>query len=648
MNRFLLAVTLVASTSAQAQILNMRSLLPKIDLVTEHSKTDKKPIFETPPFSSQEINSCITSLCGPADQNISAYDQPMERMFKPSLGSKNMWKERFQQPLRNLLNEQKQSRIRVATLTEEAIKTYVFIKPDNPALFFLGFSRAIDALQGHTDKIFKRTYTGYQLDEALFKEAMKNHSLRVQIAAKMLANDVFVPLFNDSVNRLPFTSKFAHRMKSKYPALSIIEAQKVDAESIANKAQKVVNKIGPIMSSAIVDVETQAMVARVIKGEEMSALEAERYVEYANSIDLFSDLLEDAKLKILLEAVGDYQSLLGKLRVGTVLSEITAKAKNIDVEKAALEIDSKCASRLSMSLDLNASDLRYKRAKRMLQDVKEASVKVARRFVEGSEAVIGQLVEEKIRKIEFSMPDSNAERVQRIQQSFQAEKKDIKNSEILNNKNAIAELQILAMMAVSKGDDPADLVKESKVLRACGELPVESISDAALSSHGKISVSWFSVAYPEVGVGIVAHEVGHVTSSFMANFERSGYIPKKGFSKVWSCVANRNPFAKGNVPDSNYTTMWAEEDFADLFSSRVMAELESQGYPVSKNMGCALVDDGGDFYSRTNQLQPSESDPHSSGALRVLMIAHDRKAMTPECRPLENWIQSKGRPMTCE
>jgi hypothetical protein len=185
-------------------------------------------------------------------------------------------------------------------------------------------------------------------------------------------------------------------------------------------------------------------------------------------------------------------------------------------------------------------------------------------------------------------------------------------------------------------------------------MPLASISDYSLTATGKISLSWFSAAYLDVGMGILAHEMGHVVSSHLRGLKDASK-QAAGFMKTLNCVANRNPFitsATSLQPHDN--TFWSEEDWADFFSSRVLNELEkkkSLWMKYSKNVGCALINDSGFSENANyggNSLRPDLYDFHSSGFLRLLMVATDRRRVTPQCQPLLRYASTHQRTLQCQ
>lgn len=135
----------------------------------------------------------------------------------------------------------------------------------------------------------------------------------------------------------------------------------------------------------------------------------------------------------------------------------------------------------------------------------------------------------------------------------------------------------------------------------CKRTTPGSIDDAAIPSNNIFKASWVTVKNLDYGIGIMAHEIGHI-----ASYKYPGL-----FAKQKDCLKN------------NYgKDLYLEEDFADLFSSQALLIMKNKGQISDiKNMSCGL--------SEMKELKPSELntenknqyDPHSSQLYRILSVA---------------------------
>lgn len=138
------------------------------------------------------------------------------------------------------------------------------------------------------------------------------------------------------------------------------------------------------------------------------------------------------------------------------------------------------------------------------------------------------------------------------------------------------------------------------------------IDDAAMPEQNIFKASWVTVKHIQYGIGIMAHEVGHIISHHYPDL----------FKTQKSCLQ-----------DKNKTDLYVEEDFADLFSAKILMKMKSKGVlSETKNMSCGL----GDFmrtkpenFSTTNIF---EFDNHSSQLYRILSVASSLGQSTPQCQ----------------
>jgi hypothetical protein len=206
---------------------------------------------------------------------------------------------------------------------------------------------------------------------------------------------------------------------------------------------------------------------------------------------------------------------------------------------------------------------------------------------------------------------------------------------------------LLVMASLLVADDkPDDL---DPITTLCRAIPVDGLSDHTLTAQGRISLSWFTVTYRDIGMGVAGHELGHWVS---ANMRMMGLALKgaPNYLASLNCVANRNPFVLApRVLDYYDNTIWSEEDWADHYSALVlneMAKSPTSWARFSKNTGCALVSDDGDIYSG-NHMESAVGDSHSSGFYRVLMIGLDRGQLTPSCQKFVTYAPANGRNLRC-
>ncbi len=151
------------------------------------------------------------------------------------------------------------------------------------------------------------------------------------------------------------------------------------------------------------------------------------------------------------------------------------------------------------------------------------------------------------------------------------------------------------------------------VTNFCQQAKPGFLNDAALIIDNSVHLSWTTVAHPEVGTAIVAHEIGHV------------------IHKKWSqAFVKENACLEAKQGNSQYVT----EDFADLFSAELLRRHKNKiGNLAIKNIGCGLVSAHG---NRSELLFVNENakDSHSSALYRLFATASVQNNTSPQCSKL--------------
>jgi hypothetical protein len=161
----------------------------------------------------------------------------------------------------------------------------------------------------------------------------------------------------------------------------------------------------------------------------------------------------------------------------------------------------------------------------------------------------------------------------------------------------------------------------SDVLEFCDQAKIPFLDDAAMANLNMINLSWPTIVHPEMGIGILAHELGHIVS---------GQWPKAVEGEK-DCLKQK----QGN-------DQHVEEDFADTFSSELMRRLNFKIEDVRiRNFGCALLPrakDGAGWADATLKNE-NKYDVHSSSFYRLMAVATDTGKMSNQC---VDYLKSTG------
>lgn len=265
------------------------------------------------------------------------------------------------------------------------------------------------------------------------------------------------------------------------------------------------------------------------------------------------------------------------------------------------------------------------------EDIKNKSVQVA------SEIINDDSVLNDLKNITFSFPLTwEQEKNLFFTKLDRLTSEDQSSVDKLKKLDEFSKLVVLkAVLNKSYGETPR--------FNLCGEINVAAhakVHDFSIIGQGLINVSAFTVSNPEVGVGILAHEIGHALTGSFLNY--SNKADGRLLKDERLCVRDRNPNFNGLNDKTNsafpffeFDSLWSEEDFADYFSSRVTKNLKV------KNFSCALLQmKDGVYLTDQMSLEPKSGDPHSSGLLRLLESSRDLKAIPSECAELVSKLKS--------
>ncbi len=625
------------------------------------------PAVETPlphlfqgEFLQQDINACITSVCGPARSNWGAFDTLLSRMTQPSFSAQQMWQKRFQAQVKKNLEWKKKNAVQSAQRLIESLKKEMKLTPGEPIQAFAGFLKAFAPLRPHlAEFVTCDNNAKCEVKSEALEQSLAGQPEETKKASRLLFTQLLFPSYgipSDDHIKLMLSTRLAERLKRKFPGLALKEAQSQDATHLLKIGSLLRQNLGPLGETFLDNYATHLLNQAKI-GKDLNKLESDNYVDVASNLETMGAIFDGQELSRALLAVPlDLVSEIQNLRKSGYAEKNLAQAQNINIDDALIKISSSCQVKLANSLDLNASPLRYRKALEMVKDVKAAAKIVAARFADPN---IKTEIEKALDAVEFALPETNQEHLQTLLNGLKMETLGIvKNTKLFaSNDSSLDNFLVLAALVENNSGsfnpDKNDLSKDSEVVKACDALPpVDSVSDYTLTSLGKISLSWFTAAYPDLGVSIIAHELGHAASFNLRLYQYNTNVKNDNFNSSLTCIANRNPFVMTARNLSRFdNTPWSEEDFADHFSSLVLAELEkSHSFWFSpKNMACGLVLDMGDFYADTS-LAPGKTDVHSSGFLRLLEVAQDRNQVTPACQRILTAMlpPQAGRSLSCQ
>ncbi|MBC7754950.1 MAG: hypothetical protein H7Z71_11980 [Moraxellaceae bacterium] len=244
-----------------------------------------------------------------------------------------------------------------------------------------------------------------------------------------------------------------------------------------------------------------------------------------------------------------------------------------------------------------------------LEEIKKAD-KLILLLAEKANAVINQKsMQSNPLEIEFIMPGSQAEVLSDWEKKFayQLEQSKLIQKAMENRSDTNGDGKLLTTLAALYGSDKEMF---AGVRYDCKSEEPSFLSDAAVPSEKKFKASSVVVKNIDVALGVVAHEIGHIAQYYQADL----------FKNELSCL------------ESNYgSKQYLGEDFADLFSSRVLQEYYgAEKKSSNKNMICTFKEFKTMKLDELSLVQ-QKNDEHSSGLYRLLAVSAASNNLTNQC-----------------
>ncbi len=396
----------------------------------------------------------------------------------------------------------------------------------------------------------------------------------------------------ERLNRLYF-------MNTQNPAAGELNVLKYTAELINNMRLNVFSRI---FIKELLANEIQSVVDKAIAKEELSMKEKLDLVKKYGSYLFINILVTDEKI----------QSTFSKLPFdGTsVLAGINKNFKNTFhdtfMDKAAFK-SSYAAELLACKQDLAQSLAETPTA----QEVKKAEAMMSLVAEKANAVVNRKSLQSSALAVEFIMPKNQEEVLKDWEEKFSV---SLKQSELIqatikNLKSEDIDGKFVTTLAVLYNKTDSSMFEG--VRSDCKTEEPSFLSDAALPSDKKFRASSVVVKNIDAALGVVAHEIGHIVQYYKADL----------FKNELSCL-------EGNYGSKQYLG----EDFADLFSSKVMVELYGEKkITTNKNMICTFPEFKKLKLDEINIANASKNDEHSSALYRLLAVSAATDASTSQC-----------------
>jgi len=272
-----------------------------------------------------------------------------------------------------------------------------------------------------------------------------------------------------------------------------------------------------------------------------------------------------------------------------------------------------CREAIVKSLAATPSALRQRKTDELLEQVKISAMAIAPQYFSGDAL---QRVDISLQNLKFTKPKNTAEVKAENQALITQSLRTLERAQTLIEKSvadtALAQSMALFTVVSNDGEDMFATLKDT-----CERITPRSFEDMAVYNAGAVMTGWQSNMFPEIGAGVLAHEVGHILSKSL-----SGLQGDVVYQETRTCAAEGHAKLAGRTDVAAFT-QFQEEDWADSFAATTLNHLQ-KSWPYAENYACALlkIDDtvAGEPYKGLQLFDESNIDVHSPSLLRALQV----------------------------
>jgi len=605
------------------------------------------PSLDGAEYSDAQAVQCLTAACGEFNDNWSD-SQSMASRMQTSPKFQTVFNRVLAPAMRGAIAAEQENRLKTLERVQTLLKSGQAAPKNHPAQAVLQMVRLTKKFFANMGDLIDRAAPMgvVRFDEERVKALIASIAVPAEqevarLLARMLERNLQLGIVDPSVNKLEW------RLKRLFPSLDRASALKADATRHLSLLATLETQAGEFFASLTLSTYESAIFRRAASGRDLNNVESKIYLEAASSLETIVAATTGELYQALIKIPFDAEQELAALKSGALEKAITA-VKGTDLNQRAESAEGSCRLLLSLAYNSTLSREQLSALESSIHSVRNAAKVVAKRFANSN---IGDAGVERLfdQYIAFKLPENPRDSVTEVHLRMRKEMARTKafTAKIVGGSPDIDAALLIFGPALVTGELGQQDAAAS-VIGLCHQLPIPALTDATLTAQGKIMLSWYTANYPDVGRGIIAHEIGHVMSKVFRSFEISRPGQARGFMDSLNCVANRNPFVMTPIAlAAAQDTPWSEEDWADHFGALVLNEMQkSEPRIPMKSFACALV--SGDKSYSGNQLLPAPGDPHSSGFLRVLMVASDRGELPPQCQAFTSYAAANRRPLLCQ
>jgi len=379
-----------------------------------------------------------------------------------------------------------------------------------------------------------------------------------------------------------------------YPNKDLAEAYLQELTKINSTIPRLEKDIGIKATSITTSLEEKIKNRKTLDIDEVEELSA-----LSNAVRMIAHYLYEDGTKVLDTVVAarsaNNSSLYDDYKKSFSMEALRKKAS------ATQALPKECKDRFYQSINLYPQQAEITKFQELAENARKAAL---------SQLTQQDPAYNRIQSLKFVLPSSAEDNTKSYLRSLNSKYNDsVQDIERFNSMSDASALTFALFNAASSDND-----------LECAQTPSADISDKTVPADGFLLVSWFSVRYPQVGLSILSHEIGHTAFAYSnsINITRQCLMEKQG-----------------------NTEKYLNEDYADLFAAKNNVALMSQFNFKPLNFGCSLV-----FSSdNTNLINMDADDPHATGLYRAIQLTiHSGQQLPESCQEmLQGGLENVGR-----
>lgn len=412
----------------------------------------------------------------------------------------------------------------------------------------------------------------------------------------------------------------------EYPGLSFVDALRLDIMQVDKKIEELYTVV-PALKVALGP--SHAKFNRIKTNLEMDRSNYNSYFNFRYFVYLADMFFLDVKFAKFREGNLFVKEVIAREDLVNLNKLLTIRT-NPQFVRSKIELTKDmCKTSLRKALSVIPSEAQTSQVLNSIDKLKLSAAEL----VQESFGIPRVKALNELNRIEFYFPDTQKRLLETTKKYFEtliAENEELMQKMqkySLQNEWTLTTAIAGALVYRSENADAS----QSNIYNFCKSLsPEENPSDFSLTNKSKIKISWQSLFYSETGLGVVAHEIGHVVKDLvLKNLQESknSSVAVNAWART-ACISGfYNKLENGNK--------YLGEDFADAFAAKLLKS-------NAANYACMFLNtEGNDYnYQQIDVFNSSKEGSHSANLFRAIHWYSFTNSIPKSCEAI---IQSDPR-----